>query len=215
MVDDEHSADAEACDADLLNSMAVHPSGSVAAKAAWTTFYSRHKRYLFGICKRAYSRTLDNGQIEGLVQDTFIRAYERAGTYRPPDDSDDTQLRRRRVRAWLARISENIFFDSFRNEPQITLDEDEVAEHPSPDPPKDEAPPPHLIELEQALGQLSEAEQDVLRVTATWYRPGERHQRLPNSVMQQLASSLNTTPDNVRQIRLRALAKLRKIMKVS
>ena len=67
------------------------------------------------------------------MQDTFIRAYERARTYRPPDDGDDTQLRRRRVRAWLAQISENIFFDSFRNEPQITLDEDEVAGHPSPD----------------------------------------------------------------------------------
>jgi len=106
-----------------------------------------------------YSRTLDNGQIEGLVQDTFIRAYERAGTYRPPDDSDDALLRRRRVRAWLARISENIFLDSFRNEPQITLvDDDELAEHSSPDPPTDEAPPPHLMELEQALGQLSEAE---------------------------------------------------------
>jgi len=196
--------------------MAVQPNGSVAAKTAWTTFYSRHKRYLFGVCKRAYSRTLDNGQIEGLVQDTFIRAYERAGTYRPPDDSDDALHSRRRVRAWLARINENIFLDSFRNEPQITLvDDDELAEHSFPDPQRDEAPPPHLMELEQALGQLSEAEQDVLRVTAIWYRPGERHLRLPNSVMQQLASSLNTTPDNVRQIRLRALTRLRKILKVS
>lgn len=180
---------------------------------AWATFYNRHKYYLYSVCHRAYFGSLDNGQIEGLVHDTFIRAYEKAATYRAPQEPEDPSTGRRRARAWLGRISQNILRDYFRNAPQITFtDELEYAQDPSPDSAADETPPQRLTRLEEALRQLSEAEQEVLRVTATWHQPGERHQRLPNSVMQRLASSLNTTPDNIRQIRVRALNKLRKIL---
>jgi DNA-directed RNA polymerase sigma subunit (sigma70/sigma32) len=68
-------------------------------------------------------------------------------------------------------------------------------------------------ELEKAMGTLTEREQDVLRTTAMWYKPGQQQQRLPNSVMKALASTWNTSPDNIRQLRVRAIAKLKRSMK--
>jgi hypothetical protein len=49
----------------------------------------------------------------------------------------------------------------------------------------------------------------VLRVTFQWYEPGREHQRLPNDVAADLADTLQTTPENLRQIRRRALRKIK------
>jgi RNA polymerase sigma factor (sigma-70 family) len=146
------------------------------------------------------------------VQDTFVRAYEKAGTYKP-DGEVDGVLGRQRVRAWLGRISENIVHDYYRHEPQITfMDEGELPPEDPVDPTRDTGGSEKLRRLEDALAQLSEREQEVLRATAMWYKPGERQQRLPNSEMKKLAASWNTSSDNIRQIRGRALAKLRASM---
>jgi hypothetical protein len=48
----------------------------------------------------------------------------------------------------------------------------------------------------------------VVQVTAQWYQPDRDHQRLPNDVAADLAASLQTTPENIRQIRRRALKKI-------
>ena len=62
--------------------------------------------------------------------------------------------------------------------------------------------------VREALMALSERERLVLRVTLQWYRPGEEHQRLPNDVAADLARTLQTTPENLRQIRRRAMRKV-------
>jgi len=48
----------------------------------------------------------------------------------------------------------------------------------------------------------------VIRVTFQWYQPDREHQRLPNQVAKDLADTLGTTPENLRQIRHRALRKI-------
>jgi DNA-directed RNA polymerase sigma subunit (sigma70/sigma32) len=63
--------------------------------------------------------------------------------------------------------------------------------------------------VQRALDQLSEKEQVVIRLSFQWYRPGLDHQRMPNDVVKDLAGSLQTTPENLRQIRRRALRKIR------
>ena len=59
-----------------------------------------------------------------------------------------------------------------------------------------------------ALLRLSKREQLVLRVTMQWYQADKDHQRLPNEVAADLVKTLQTTPENLRQIRRRALRKL-------
>ncbi len=205
---------ASVSDADLLRQMSAEPRGSAEARDAWAEFYRRHRRYLFAVCYRAYGTTLGVDRVTELVQDTFVRAYEKAETYKVDTQAVGDDLDRYRARAWLGRISENIFRDYFRHQPHVDfLDAADIPEGEQPPVPPDHEEPSHRANcLEQALGELTMREQDVLRATALWYQPGQRQQRMPNSAMKQLASSLDTTPANIRQIRVRAMNKLRALM---
>jgi DNA-directed RNA polymerase sigma subunit (sigma70/sigma32) len=71
-------------------------------------------------------------------------------------------------------------------------------------------PSPRLIALCEALDSLSAKERDVLIVWAEYYRFGNKFQRLPDDISASLAEKWNTTPENVRQIRKRAIGKIRK-----
>jgi DNA-directed RNA polymerase sigma subunit (sigma70/sigma32) len=63
--------------------------------------------------------------------------------------------------------------------------------------------------IREALATLSERERHVLRVTADWYQPDRVHQRVSKSEMSALARQLQTTAVNIRQIRKRAIDKIR------
>lgn len=200
-------------DADLLREMAAEPCGSENGRAAWKEFYVRHRDYLYGVCVRAHGQQLGNGRVIELVQDTFVRAYERAASY-IPDDTLDGHSARWRVRGWLGQISENIRRDYFRREPQVVfMEEDELPPAEDPDLHEDSGATERYQELEKVMETLTEREQDVLRTTAMWYKPGQRQQRLPNSVMKALAKTWNTTAENIRQVRVRAIAKVKSSMK--
>ena len=153
-------------------------------------------------------------KIEDIVQDTFVRAFQRAAQFSleaniaPADE-------RRLVRGWLGKISENIVRDYFRGQPEVDfVDEqtleiyeaarqaglEEIGNSESSD----------FEQMEDAFETLTEDEEHVLRTTGLWYKPGQKQQRLPNSVMVELAASLNTNATNVRKIRSRGIAKVKK-----
>src|SRR5262249_10465498 len=55
---------------------------------------------------------------------------------------------------------------------------------------------------------LDDREREILRVWFFWYDPTRANQCLPDDVVQDLAERFDTTPENVRQVRRRALKKL-------
>ncbi len=63
--------------------------------------------------------------------------------------------------------------------------------------------------LQEALDELSEKEQDILRVTFLWHQPGQEHQRVPPKALAELAARYDTTAPAIRQARKRALDKIR------
>jgi RNA polymerase sigma factor (sigma-70 family) len=174
------------------------------AQAAWAAFYQRHVAYLHGICRRRYGRILGDG-VQDLVQDTFIKVFDRASTF-TNDGIADPDRARRRVRAWIGRISQHLFLDRFRQQPPVEPVEspDDLPAPPalSPEPSREE------LLIGQALDELSDREQDVLQVTAEWYCEGQT-QRVPNDIMEALALRWNTTAVNIRQIRHRATLKVK------
>ncbi len=197
-------------DGDLLLAMARKDAQS---HAAWEEFYRRHVEYLYFVCRGAFSTALGSHSVEDLVQDVLIRAYERARTF-VLDQTLDADRQRRAVRAWLGKISANMVHDSFRDEPMVTFVDDEVLEAHSYETSTtyeegEPVEPDRVRILNEAMQTLTEREQQVLRATAFWYQPGASQQRLPNRAMADLATDLKTSSANVRQIRVRSIAKVR------
>jgi len=198
----------EPTDAELFARVAERATDESSARRAEEELYSRHVRYLYGALSRQKQRLLDLAGIsaEDLVQETFRRAFERASTYQS-DPSMDRDRLSARTRAWLGRIAHHLLADSLDRMREVSaspyLDRVSMDELDRPVPDS-----PELVLVREALSELSEREQDVLRVTALYYRAGE-HQRLPNAVCAELAARWETSSENVRAIRSRALKKLR------
>lgn len=189
-------------------------NGGAQSETAWNEFYDRHVGYVHGACKRAFPSILRPEQIEELVQDTFIRAFQRANTF-TSEPTLDTAGQRKAVRAWLGAISENIAHDYFREQPKVDFVDNEALETYAVQPTNDDSDDPaseRLDLFEEAWATLNDREQQVLRTTAFWSKPGAKNQRLPNKVMEDLVADLNATPANIRQIRKRAVAKIREYM---
>jgi RNA polymerase sigma factor (sigma-70 family) len=196
---------AEPDDATLLTYIAANRG---AAGAECELFYTRHVRYLFAVLHKQCERLgFDSHAIEDLVQDTFQRAFEHAQSFRAPSESN-AETSRRWTRAWLGKIARNLVLDALAAPREVLLGPalEEQAEDPFA-PPSSRPRNARLWALQSALEQLSEREQDVLRVSALYYRASE-HQRLPNEVLQELARRWQTTGENIRAIRSRALKKV-------
>jgi RNA polymerase sigma factor (sigma-70 family) len=200
---------AEPSDDDLLARIS-NEADEPSRRAAWGAFYGRHAEYLFGTCTRSYRGKLDEGAVADLVEDTFLRVYERAAASYRPADAGDADFRRCRVRAWLAQIAERLAQDIFRGRrrrPAAQLGQEEWQDIP------EGAECAHSAATEQLCRVMDEAlderERDVLRVTFHWHDPERDHQKLPEEAVEELARRWNLKPDNIRQIRRRALQKLK------
>lgn len=197
-------------DADLLVYMAMADDDPACARVAWEAFYRRHVEYLYRVCLRAYSGILGGeAGAADLVAEAFRAAFENAHKFDPAGITDANRLRLR-ARAWLGWIARRIVQDILRGRsrlPTQSLELDhwqQVAEHERPGAgasAKEDA-------VRQAVESLSEREQLVIRTTLQWYRPEKQHQRLPNDIAADLARTLGTTPENLRQIRSRAMKKI-------
>jgi RNA polymerase sigma factor (sigma-70 family) len=180
---------------------------------AWGVFYGRHAEYIRRVCVRAHFHLIGYDGAKDAVHDTFLRAYEKAGTFKLTEIPGEAQ--QKAVRAWQVRINENIVRDYFRNRPKVVFvespEEESVESQPLgsvPDP--EELSSARIALVERALAELNEREERVLRETMFWYVPGLRVQRMPHSAMEALAAELGTTAANIRQMRARAMVKVRK-----
>ncbi len=179
------------------------------ARAAQQVLYQRHVRFLFGALSRQRDSLLQLAGLsaEDLVHDTFQRAFARAASFKEEANLSPERARRR-ARAWLGRIAQNLVMDAFRrfrevsNSPYL-----EQLSVPAPD--DSPASRPELRPMRAALAALSDREQDILRVSAM-YAKAEGHQRLPNAVSAELAKRWGISNQNVRAIRSRAMKKLRR-----
>jgi RNA polymerase sigma factor (sigma-70 family) len=196
-------------DAGLLALVSRRGDDSAAARAAEAEFYARHAGYLHAVLSQRVRRplALSGREVEDLVQETFYRAFAHAKSYSPGDTTDDDAARRR-SRAWLGRIAQRLLADWLAGAREVSASPyiDTLAE-PDAAPPSSRSPRVRL--MREALDTLNERERDVLRVSALYFRAGEEHQRLPNDVSAELARRWDTTSENVRAIRSRALKKLR------
>ncbi len=143
-----------------------------------------------------------------------MKAFQAADTF-DFGEQVEPDIQTKKVRAWLARITENLMRDRFRGLREVTfMEADEIDRLPATSDAEEDASELEECErlklLKSGMVLLSDVEQTVLRATSFWLRPAEQHQRMPHEAMAELSTNLGKSPDNIRQIRLRALRKLEK-----
>lgn len=201
-------------DEDLLVYMTMREDDPLVANEAWAEFFRRHIDYMYEKCRDVCRGILAGSGPDDLAQLTFIRAYEKANTFKTGGITDPDMLRLR-VRAWLGRIAQHIYCDMLRgrkNSKELAVDKEELEDAPE----QVQAAPTtstYKALLDEAIESLSEKKQHVLRVTYQYNQPGKKNQRLPNHVAEELAKTLNTTSNNIRQLRRRALQEINQFIK--
>lgn len=196
-------------DEDLLVWMSMRDEEPGFAQAACNEFYQRHLNYAYTVVRRAFQDLVGEAAVDDLVSDTFSRVFERAGTYKACGAAD-ANGKRKNVLAWVGKIAHNLGADLLRddNTRLELIDEWEPLE-PRIVPRDDSGISQEAAWAGEALGSLSGRERTVLLSTLQHYVVGAENQRLPNGVAEDLARTYQTTPENIRQIRKRALAKVK------
>lgn len=208
------SATKDIPDFELIRRMADHEPDPQQAREAWSLFYIRHHQFLRRVCASRHGYSLGLAGVKDLVQDAFINAFNGAQTFDHAEEcgAHEQELK---CRGWLLAIAQNLLRDRYRGQPEVCLvdeaDLESLAGASDGDPDQIEAPQSErLIVLKAGFGLLSDAEQTVLRATMLWWKPDRRHQRMPESAMQELSKQTGKSPATIRQMRLRALRKLEK-----
>jgi RNA polymerase sigma factor (sigma-70 family) len=194
--------------------MAQRHTDTTTAQMAWEEFYHRHRQYLYHVaCKVGMVNASDRSD---LVQETFLRVFEKAHTFQEEDSTDNVHGRIR-VRAWMGRIAHRLFQDMLKKygclrllgDMEAAVQDDAQTQPPATE--SDESPSPALQAVLQVIESLSAREQEIMRVTWQYYTPGQQ-QRLPHDVVAQLARDFKTSPENIRKIRERALRKMKAML---
>ncbi|NTW49023.1 MAG: sigma-70 family RNA polymerase sigma factor [Chlorobiales bacterium] len=183
-------------------------------ESAFGEFYNRHARYLYFICKRDYQATLGEEGVQDLVQETFIRVYEKAGTFKSDGLTDKEKLTLR-THGWLRRIAANLFLSKRRAQtgvPETLLGPDMLAglAETLPNDEQDSTESPKITMMKEALSTLSEREREIMQTIYQWYEPGKK---LPSHIVDELTERYKTTPENIRKIRSRARQKIEAYLK--
>lgn len=205
----------EASNAQLLSLMAARESDQVLADQAFTEFYNRHQDCVFRIACKAANGLLDDDEKHDLVQETFIKAYEKAHTFKGLA-SDDVVQERKWTRAWLGKIANHLLVDRLRKKKGVLLlsyDDEKIKAQAewvrlTTRLPKSSG---HRL-VHEALEQLSEKEQRILRLAALNYSPGDKELRIPDSDLDELSQTYGVPKDSIRQTKKRAKEKVRKYL---
>lgn len=209
----------------LLGYMAMQHADPETARGAWHELYRRHHRYFIAVLSRAHGKDLGgpDGAIDITIE-AFRELYEWAGRQRDPDavvakfTGLSPEATRMRVLGYMTEIAKHIFINQVRQDsrgPGRAELDDEAWESEwrrrSQNPVR--RPSPAIIaRYEQALALLSEREAEVLRLSLPWYDPDKGNDGefdFPPGEAERVATSIGTTPENFRQIRSRAIRRVR------
>lgn len=194
--------------------MADEKANFAEARYAWSCFYLRHSRFLLRVCMSDHKYVLGVDGVEDVVQHAFFKAFDGAKTFHHAEDCEAC-VQERKARGWLVQIAENLVRDRFRNQPEeCLLDDNQIEQLPATaggDSENNPLPESERLKLlKSAFARLSDVEQTVLRATMFWWQADHQHQRMPHTALFELSKQIGKSPDNIRQIRARAVTKLEK-----
>ena len=184
-------------------------------------FYSRYSAFLLKVCRKSCA-SFDSADLlaDDIFQNTLIKVYKNAGKFNPKTDNEVAELK-----AWLTRIAYNELNDFLRKNPdeknlsnrfritsedvdgvklnEIEKDNGETSEKTSikPNINKDA--------LDFALKSLSEREAFILMAYMQYFDYDQPLKHIPDDLLKAICIRFNINSDNVRQIKSRALKKIK------
>ena len=207
-------------DEDLIVYMAMFgedldESDGALVQEAFAELYRRHREYLYGVLYHRHRKELEllygPGGVADHVNETFIKALKGAGTYQCGKPGRN---RSRLIRAWLGKIAYNDLVDKLRaRQEELAWTKMDLEELESSLKILKREQVPNSKEyrlIYKALDELNEKEEYVLRMTFMYQQPGQEGRPMPREKVAEIAHTLNTTHENIRQIRSRALKKIRR-----
>lgn len=124
-------------------------------RSAFATLVQRHADAVYGYLLRMTGSRADT---EDLTQETFLRLWNKAGTYRAGQV---------RLSTWLHRIAHNLAVDLFRREPQSVQTQPDEDLNNGTSLFEKQAATDTLRRLETALGRLPENQRAALLLCQT------------------------------------------------
>ncbi len=199
----------EDSDYDLLEIMTWKDSDPIAAKEAWAEFYHRHVKYLYYVLLKSIKGLCKHELAEDLTSETLLRVFERgAVTFKRSKEEDPDKIRRH-VRAWIGKIAHNLKCEVFRgrsfNEIKVPFDNiEDISNNEVTSYSQRNEELYHLFET-----VLDERKKGILRVIFMYYDPTKPNQKLPDDVLDDISQQWGITRVNIRQIKSRALKKIK------
>ncbi|TAJ13756.1 sigma-70 family RNA polymerase sigma factor [Marinilabiliaceae bacterium JC017] len=198
---------------DLFLAMAMKDDDRKAAEEAFAIIYGHYKNFLYTVIKKACSAWSMYGEEleKSVFQNTFTTIFLKADQFFELDElPPDKQVKR--LKAWISKIACNemqMLLRQLREEKEKMVCSDNLS-FIGDTPTSDKAPDSTKIKLiKKALESLSEKDRDVL-ITYISYQDGNK--KLPSAEIQRLSKIWKVHPDSLRQIRKRALDKVKKFV---
>ena len=193
-------------DEDLFVLMAQRAAVQL-SRQAFEELYRRHAAYLYGALKWV-APAIAYGK-EDLLQDTFVRAFERAANFKP--SGLDVAAARRRARAYLARIADRLVKENLPRDREgfvrlVHLTQEcwqEIAGTNST-----RTAGVQAVRVREQLRELKPRDREVLLLYMQWYDPDLRKQRIPDEIVNQLCAHYGIERANFRQIVSRSLRRM-------
>lgn len=192
------------------------------SESAFNEFFFRYKSFLLRACKKSCV-SFDSSEMlaDDIFQNTLLKVLNKAHTFKSKNPDGDSKNISIEIKAWLSRIAyhelinflrknpdEKVLSNPFRtksNDLSNTIIEDHEEEIENIKPEK-------LIQknlLEAALANLSEREKYILMAYMQYFDSTQPLKHLPDDVLNGICIKFTIKPDNVRQIKGRAMKKLK------
>jgi RNA polymerase sigma factor (sigma-70 family) len=179
-------------------------------------FHKRVKNRLFQHCLRfCQINRFDDSIAKEIFQKTILKAFDNVNDFDFENAWSEEKFRNK-VAAWLNKIAYNLFIDMLKERSKyVALDEDYNAiedDGPSPDDFEFEQDDMTQLKLQDALDSLNERERFIVNKCIE-HNCLDNKDHLPDDVISDICRSLKIKKGNIRVIKLRALKKMRTILK--
>jgi len=186
------------------------------AQAAFVILHRRHAHWVFG---SLVNLTKNHAVAKDIASRVFEKVWKKAKSIEIPagKESDSSRF----FGAWVKITALRAYHDYVKSMPigEVLMPDFETNEEVVKQvecmskPAKEDVPQNDLSSennrmISEALKTLTPKEEHVVMLTLSLRGVGKRHLRLSNKQSAELANKLNTTPENLRQLRSRGMRKL-------